>query len=55
MKISDVYLRMETVVFVISNLRRVPNVICFLLGNSPASECYTPTFRNTARSSFIGR
>jgi len=22
-------------------------VVCFLLGNSPASEFYTPTFRNT--------
>jgi hypothetical protein len=22
-------------------------VVCFLLGNSPASECYIPTFRNT--------
>ena len=22
-------------------------VVCFLLGNSPASEVYTPTFRNT--------
>ena len=23
------------------------NVVCFLLGNSPASECYMSTFRNT--------
>ena len=23
------------------------NVVCFLLGNSPASEFYMPTFRNT--------
>ena len=23
------------------------NFVCFLLGNSPASEFYTPTFRNT--------
>jgi len=23
------------------------NAICFLLGNSPASEFYMPTFRNT--------
>jgi len=22
-------------------------VVCFLLGNSPASEVYMPTFRNT--------
>jgi len=32
--------------FLISNLRRVLNVVCFLLGNSPASEFYMPTFRN---------
>jgi hypothetical protein len=31
----------------ISNFRRVLNVVCFLLGNSPASEFYMPTFRNT--------
>jgi len=23
------------------------NIVCFLLGNSPASEFYVPTFRNT--------
>jgi len=23
------------------------NVVCFLLGNSPASEFYMPTFRNS--------
>ena len=33
--------------FLISNFLRVLNVVCFLLGNSPASECYMPTFRNT--------
>ena len=33
--------------FLISNFRRVLNVLCFLLGNSPASEFYMPTFRNT--------
>ena len=38
----------------ISNFRRVPNVLCFLLGNSPASEFYMPTFGNTACSIFIG-
>ena len=27
--------------------RRVVNVLCFLLGNSQASEFYMPTFRNT--------
>ena len=25
----------------------VNDVVCFLLGNSPASEFYMPTFRNT--------
>jgi hypothetical protein len=34
-------------VFLISNFRRVPNVARFILGNSPASEVYIPTFRNT--------
>jgi hypothetical protein len=33
--------------FFISNLRRVLNVVCFLLGNSPASEFHMSTFRNT--------
>ena len=31
----------------ISNFRRVVYVVCFLLVNSPASEFYIPTFRNT--------
>jgi len=35
------------VVFLISNFRHVLNAVCFLLGNSPASEFYMPTFRNT--------
>jgi len=30
----------------ISNFRRVLNVVCFLLGNSLASEFYMPMFRN---------
>jgi hypothetical protein len=34
-------------VFLISNFRRVLNVVSFLLGNSPASEVHMPTFRNT--------
>jgi len=34
-------------VFLISNFRRGLNVLCFLLGNSPPSEFYMPTFRNT--------
>ena len=33
--------------FLISNFRRVLYVVCFLLGNSPASEFYMPMFRNT--------
>jgi hypothetical protein len=41
--------------FLISNFRSVVNVVCFFLGNSPASEFYTPTFRNTVCSIFIGR
>jgi len=41
--------------FLISNFRRVLNVVCFLLGNSPASEFYIPTFRNTICSIVIGR
>ena len=31
----------------ISNFRLVLNVVFFLLGESPASEFYVPTFRNT--------
>jgi len=31
----------------ISNFRRVLNVVRFLLGDSPASEFYMPTFWNT--------
>ena len=34
-------------IIMISNFRRVLNVVCFLLGDSPASEIYMPTFRNT--------
>jgi hypothetical protein len=43
--------------FLISNFRHVLNVVCFLLGNSPASEFYVPTFRNTLSvpSSYAGR
>ena len=28
------------------NLTRIRVIVCFLTGNSPASEFYTPTFRN---------
>jgi hypothetical protein len=34
-------------VLLISNFRRVLYVVCFLLGNSPVSEFYMPTFRST--------
>ena len=37
----------SVLVFLISNFRRVLNILCFLLGSSPASELYMPTFRNT--------
>jgi hypothetical protein len=33
--------------FLISNFRRTLNVVFFPLGDSPASEFYVPTFRNT--------
>jgi len=39
--------RKLTGIFLISNFRPVLYVVCFLLGNSLASECYMPTFRNT--------
>jgi len=41
----------------ISNFRCVLNVVCFLLGNSPASDFYMPKFRNTLSvpSSQVGR
>jgi len=29
--------------FLISSFRRVQNVVCFLLGDSPASDLYMPT------------
>jgi hypothetical protein len=38
----------------ISNCRRVLNVVFFLLGDSPASEFYVPTFRNNRSSIFLG-
>jgi len=36
-----------SITFLISNFRRVLYVVCFFPGNSPASESYMPTFRNT--------
>jgi len=51
------YITTENNLFFISNFRRVLNAVCFLLGNSPASEFYIPTFRNTLSlpSSLAGR
>jgi hypothetical protein len=37
----------QLVMFLISNFRRVLNVVLFLLGVSQASEFYLSTFRNT--------
>ena len=48
--VKDGYTRARNskiIVFLISNFRRVLNILCFLLGSSPASELYMPTFRNT--------
>jgi len=41
-------------IFLISNFLRILYVLCFLLGNSPASEFYMLTFRNTVCSIFKG-
>jgi hypothetical protein len=35
-------------------LKQIRNIICFLLGDSPGSEFYMPTFRNSVCSIFIG-
>ena len=43
----------KTQLFLISNFRLVLNVVCFLLGNSPETKFYMPTFRNTLSSIFI--
>ena len=43
---SDVYVLTPNA-FLISSFRHVQNIVCFLLGNSPASDLYMPTFRNT--------
>jgi hypothetical protein len=34
-------------IFLIPNYCRAVYVVCFLLGNSPASEFYMPMFQNT--------
>jgi hypothetical protein len=41
------YTQTEYLILLISNFRRVINVLCFLLGNSLASEIYIPKFRDT--------
>jgi len=41
------------VFWLILNFRRVLNVVFVLLGDSPASEFYVQTFRNTVYSVFI--
>jgi hypothetical protein len=46
-KLHKSYIVRPNISFLISNFRRVLNAVCFLLGNSPASEFYMPTFRNT--------
>ena len=33
--------------FLVSNFRRVVNVVFSFVGDSPVSEFYVPTFRNT--------
>ena len=43
----SVIIKNEQSVILISNFRRVLNVVCFLLGDSLESEFYMPTFRNT--------
>ena len=43
----DMIFLLTTIGFLISSFRRVQNVVCFLLGDSPASDLYMPTFRNT--------
>jgi hypothetical protein len=37
----------RVILSLMSNFRRILNVVCFLLGNSPAYEFYILTFRNT--------
>ena len=46
-RMSTVTLQTNIVLILISNFRLVLNALCFLLGDSPASEIYMPTFRNT--------
>ena len=53
MKASAVYPDMNKLkFFLFSNFRHVLNVVFFLLGDSPVSEFYMPTFRNTVPSPY---
>jgi len=47
MTVNINHLGNKMTVILISNFSRVLNIVCFLLGDSPASEIYMPTFRNT--------
>ena len=40
-------LKVHFITFLISSFRHVLYVVCFLLGNSPVSGVYMPTFWNT--------
>ena len=44
---EHIHTQTKLLVFLISSFRLVQNVVCFLLGDSPASDLYMPTFRNT--------
>jgi hypothetical protein len=46
-KIPNILVKVEKItVFLILNFRRVLNIVCILLGISPASDCDLPKFRN---------
>jgi len=47
------FLHTATVTFLISNSRSGVNGVLFLSGDSPASEFFVPTFRNTLPSSYV--
>jgi hypothetical protein len=46
-EVADAFMATRSDTFLITNFRRVLNVVCFLLGNSPVSEFYVPMFQNT--------
>ena len=41
------FTKVRNLIFLISNFRHVLNLVCILLGISPASDCGLPTFWNT--------